>query len=154
LQNGKIAIGDFDGNGKDDIFCTNTDGLYMKLSHTPPLHAPQLNKVKVIISDYKIAPLSTTEADYKTSIHTAKCDNRVRPDDKLECKISSSYEIKTSEQFNNTNFLRTGSGVNVETIVSTIIPLKIVDQSTGSSIDYDLTKKRVFIICFNECKKW
>lgn len=109
-----ILVGDFNADGRADIVCMRESTLqnpndlpevnskaYANLfmfSETKPLNPFTDSKINIRVSNFTLRDITITEEQFKTSLHTVVCDNRVRPDDRLECKAHHGFELKTIER--------------------------------------------------------
>jgi len=93
-----MLSGDFNGDGKGDLFClSQSNTIYVLFSNVQPTnYITQLNSpsVKVTIKDFALNDVYVDSKYIKESINQVTCNNVVRPDEELKCIASTSINIQ------------------------------------------------------------
>jgi len=90
---GRVIAGDFNGDGKTDIWCNQVRN-YMMLSSIPYVNRVENPRLNLEIKDFSIQPINLNNPTTKITVQNKICDNRVRPDDHLTCEMKFS-NLKT-----------------------------------------------------------
>lgn len=147
LENSYLVIGDYDGDGRDDIMCHTSSKNYMFFSKTLPLNHDTISDVtaKIVVQDIKLSNLFLDSTDVQTSFFKYVCNNQARPNNLLSCEFSTSSSTSSTTSGNSfATWLNHGTGV--ETIVSFEQPIAVLNISTNKSVAYNFssTEKNSF----------
>ena len=132
---GTISSADINGDGKDDVFCHENGHLLTLLSGNSPQTATYPANIHIRYNTFKLSPLFLKSAQIKTITQTKICDNKARPDDKLECKVSSSLTSRESQTKSQITYQSIEN--QAQTTFSGLFsaPLSIHDATTPSNTD-------------------
>lgn len=90
---GRVIAGDFNGDGKADIWCNQVRN-YMLLSGTSYVNRVDNPRLNLEIKDITLQPINIHNPTTKITVQNKICDNRVRPDDRLTCEMKF-HNLKT-----------------------------------------------------------
>lgn len=135
---GRVIAGDFNGDGKADIWCNQVRN-YMLLSGTSYVNRVDNPRLNLEIKDVTLQPISINNPTTKIVIQNKICDNRVRPDDHLTCEMKFN-NLKT--QVTSITNLDTWQKTAMSSDLSTEVTADFVATMSGN-IKYDFNFQNV-----------
>ena len=127
-----MLTADFNGDGKTDLLCNIDPGSnLLMLSATKRIYDNNY-KISVKVSNYVVADLTPGNESFKTLSHSIKCNNTVRPDDKLGCEAKISSHIQDINSLT-TNFNILQDNIHLTSVVHDgIATFRYLDPASNS----------------------
>jgi len=148
-----VIAGDFNADGKDDLLCqASAIGLNsLMLSESLPVNIAPNYQVSVTLSNFYLVATTIDMSLANVVTQSVVCDNRVRPDETLTCKASTTFtsvdisSIETTNGWENLTALLKNrvDSLYINTNYGLILPQVTGSSSSNTSLSFYTSKNTV-----------